>query len=170
MKTRSLAIFAIVAAVSVVGCSSQRYEPQPVGGTPAPAAAPAASPAVVIGGDQVAGIVEWGRAWYGASKAKGEGQFTINGDLVNWTNLLESDNSFSLRAPVIQEVWLTCASRPGQNLCLDLGIRTVTEMEFHFRDRNWLGGDNGSILRVYNALKEKFPTISFSEKVVKSID
>ncbi len=169
-KSRSVLVAAVaLLAVTGVGCYSSRYEPEPV----APAKAPAASAAPAAdsqGGIVVPGLVEWGRSWYGARNSRGEGQVTLGADFIDWRNQQDSERSFTLKLPVIKAVWLTCAARPGDNLCLDLGVITFTDLEYHFRDRNWAGGDNASILRIYSYLKANFPQVTFEEKVVKTVD
>lgn len=166
---------AVPLVAGLVACSSSRYQPEPVANTvvqPASGgtAASAATPQTPAGSVLVPGVVEWGRAWYGPAKSKGTGQVTLTSDVLEWKNFEDSDRSFALRAGVVQRAWLTCASRPGQNLCLDLGIETLTGLEYHFRDVNWAGGDNASVMKIFGFLKEKFPAIQFEEKVVSKVD
>lgn len=161
-------LLASAVAVAITGCSSSRYEPDPV--APAPAAAPAPGAAAVTSANTVTGVVEWDRAWYGKKGSQGAGTMTLNGDVLEWRNQEDSERSFSLRAGAVERVWLTCAARSGQNLCLDLGMTTLTGLEFHFRDANWAGGENASILRIYEFLRQNVKTARFEEKVVERVD
>lgn len=159
-------------AVAITGCSSSRYEPDPVAPAPAaaPAAVPAGSAAAAPAPNTVTGVVEWDRAWYGKKGSRGVGTMTLNGDVLEWRNQEDFERSFSLRAGAIERVWLTCAARSGQNLCLDLGLTTLTGLEFHFRDVNWAGGENASILRIYEFIRQNVKTARFEEKVIEKVD
>jgi len=158
----------VAAAVFVGGCFGGRYEPEPVApAAPAPAATSGEAPA----GSLVAtGLVEWGRGWYGGKGNRGEGRMTVSGDTLSWQNQKDAERNFELRSAVIKDVWLTCAARPGQNLCLEINVRTLTDLEYHFRDRNWQGGENQQILRIYAFIKANFPQIHFEERVEKTVD
>lgn len=161
-------------ALAIAGCSSSRYEPEPVAAPAAPAASPAAAPAAgtaaATPANTVTGVVEWARAWYGKKGSQGSGTMTLNGDVLEWRNQEDFERSFSLRAGAIERVWLTCAARSGQNLCLDLGLTTLTGLEFHFRDVNWAGGENASILRIYEFIRQNVKTARFEEKVIEKVD
>jgi len=77
---------------------------------------------------------------------------------------------FSIQADVLKTATLQCASRPGQNVCLELRLGTVTGLDYAFRDTNWAAGHNEQITEVYNYLKLNFPQVTFSERAVKEID
>ena len=154
----------LVLAALAAGCTSDRYQPEPVDTTKAK---PVSSDPMV--GTKYPNIVEFGRGLFKSRDMKGKGSVRIDGDVLYWTNDDDSDRSFSLRAGVIKDVWLTCARRPGENLCLEISIRTLTGLEYHFRDENWAGGENAQIMRIYAYLKSGYPTIHYEETTVDEV-
>jgi hypothetical protein len=137
------------------------------------ASGPGAGPVEVTPGSDVrtfSGIAEIGTSFFGAAKSRGNGQFEIGSAGVLWTNERGSDRNISLRPEVISRVWLTCVEREGQNLCLDLGIDTLTGNEHHFRDTNWEGGVNTMIVEAYEHMRTLYPQVQFDRKNVKELD
>lgn len=147
------------------GCTSDRYQPEPVD----PARTPPPATRDEMGGTSYGNVTEFGRGLFRSRDRKGKGEIRIDGDVLRWTNADDADRSFSLRAGVIKDVWLTCARRPGENLCLELSFRTLTGLEYHFRDENWAGGENAQIMRIYAYLKQGFPTIHYEETTVDEL-
>ena len=116
------------------------------------------------------GVTEIGTGFFGGTRSRGQGRFEIGSSGVLWHNERGSDRNISLRPEVISRVWLTCASREGANLCLDLGIQTLTGNEHHFRDTNWEGGVNTMILEAYEHMRTLYPQVRFDRRDVKEID
>jgi hypothetical protein len=116
------------------------------------------------------GLTEMGTGFFGGAKSRGNGRFEIGSSGVLWHNERGSDRNISLRPEVIRRVWLTCASRSGANLCLDLGIQTLTGNEYHFRDTNWEGGVNTVILEAFEHMKSLYPQVQFDRRNVDEFD
>lgn len=134
------------------------------------ASAPASDPVVVTAGENTrafTGLTEMGTGFFGGTKSRGDGRFEIGTSGLLWHNERGSERNVSLRPEVISRVWLTCASRSGANLCLDLGVKTLTGNEYHFRDTNWEGGVNTVILEAYEHMKMIYPQVRFDRHDVK---
>jgi hypothetical protein len=112
------------------------------------------------------GLMEIGTGFFGGTKSVGNGRLQAGAGGVVWQNERDSERNASLRPDVISRIWLTCASRPGENLCLDLGITTLTGKEYHFRDQNWEGGANTSILAAYEHMRTLYPQVRFDRRSV----
>lgn len=136
------------------------------------ASTPSGPVEVTSGGDvrTFNGLTEMGTGFFGNAKSRGNGRFEIGSSGVLWSNERGSDRNISLRPEVIRRVWLTCASRAGANLCLDLGIETLTGDEHHFRDTNWKGGVNTMILEAYEHMKSLYPQVQFDRRTVDEFD
>jgi hypothetical protein len=163
MKLR-LPVVLLIAGVTAA-CTSDRYQPEPV----APARETPPAPADSMGGTSYRNMTEFGRGLFRSRDAKGNGEIRIDGDVIRWANADDPDRSFSLRAGVLKDVWLTCAKRPGENLCLEVSFRTLTGLEYHFRDENWAGGENSQIMRIYAYLKAGYPSIQYREETVDEV-
>lgn len=112
-------------------------------------------------------LVQYGTGFFGGTKSVGEGQLEIGSDGLVWTSTRDRDRNLALRPEVISRIWLTCASRAGDNLCLDLGVETLTGNEYHFRERNWEGGANSAILDAFGYAKSIYPRVRFDERAVE---
>jgi hypothetical protein len=137
------------------------------------ASAPDAGPVEVTPGSSVrtfSGLTEIGTGFFGGTRSRGNGRLEIGSSGLLWHNERGSDRNFSLRPEVIRRVWLTCAERTGQNLCLDLGIETLTDKEYHLRDTNWEGGVNTVILEAYEHMQSLYPQVQFDRRTVDAID
>ncbi len=136
------------------------------------ASAPQRDPAVTAGENarSFSGLQEMGTGFFGGTRVRGTGQLEIGSGGALWTNSSDSGRSFALRPEVISRVWLTCASRPSENLCLDLGIQTLTGNEYHFRDVNWEGGVNREILDAYEHMRTLYPQARFDRRAVDRVD
>lgn len=117
----------------------------------------------------VGGLVEYGYSFAHRYRSQGSGQLSVRGRDVEWRSE-NSKRDFSIQADVLKTATLQCASRPGQNVCLELRLGTVTGLDYAFRDTNWAAGHNEKITEVYNYLRSNFPQITFSERAVKEID
>lgn len=137
------------------------------------ASTPDAGPVEVTPGSSMrtfSGITEMGTGFFGSAKSRGNGQFEIGSSGVLWKNERGSDRNISLRPEAISRVWLTCVERTGQNLCLDLGIDTLTGKEHHFRDTNWEGGVNTMIVEAFEHMRSLYPQVQFDRKNVRELD
>jgi hypothetical protein len=156
MKRHALPVIVLLTLLSL-GCAS----------------APDAGPVEVQAGSDVrtfSGLTEIGTGFFGGTRSRGNGRFEIGSSGVLWHNERGSDRNISLRPEVIRRVWLTCAERTGTNLCLDLGIETLTGNEHHFRDANWEGGVNTVILEAYEHMRTLYPQVQFDRRTVDEID
>jgi hypothetical protein len=166
---RPAVVVALVSSLALMvlvgGCSSTRRNARP--------SATATSAGSQINetsqGLSVDGLVEYGYSFPHRYRSQGSGQLAVRGRDVEWRSE-SSKRDFSIQADVIKTATLQCASRPGQNVCLELRLGTVTGLDYAFRDTNWAAGHNEKITEIYNYLKSNFPQITFSERAVKEID
>jgi hypothetical protein len=162
-----LVVLASLFALMVVGagCSSTRRNAKPSATTTFTSSQSNETPQ----GLTVDRLVEYGYSFPHRYRSQGSGELAVNGNDVEW-NSESSKRDFSIQADVIKTATLQCASRPGQNVCLELRLGTVTGLDYAFRDTNWAAGHNEKITEVYNYLKTNFPQITFSERAVQEID
>jgi len=104
----------------------------------------------------------------GGSKKKKVGKFVIDGDRVNWYQMIDPDDNFSMTERNVKEIWLNCAPRAGENLCLEVCFKTYSGQEGCFRDAGWENGENRQILAMYDYFQKAFPTTFFSKREKKT--
>jgi hypothetical protein len=104
----------------------------------------------------------------GGSKKKKIGKFVIDGDRVNWYQMIDPDDNFSITERNIKEIWMNCAPRAGENLCLEVCFKTYSGQEGCFRDAGWENGDNRQIAAMYDYFQKAFPTTFFSKREKKA--
>jgi hypothetical protein len=160
-----VSLLALGVAAGGSGCSSSRRYDKPAATT-------------TFGGSQinrsaqglsVDGLVEYGYSFPHRYHSQGSGQLTLGARDIEWRSE-RPKRDFSIQAAVLQTATLLCASRPGQNVCLELRLGTVTGLNYAFRDTNWAAGHNEKITEVIDYLKTNFPQVTFSEQAVKAID
>lgn len=154
-----------VALIAIAGCGSSRGYDQP-------AAATTFSNSQINEGPQgitVDGLVEYGHSFPHRYRSQGSGQLTIGARNIEWRSERRK-RDFSIRVDVLKTATLQCASRPGQNVCLELRLGTVTGLDYAFRDTNWAAGHNEKITEIYNYLQANFPRVTYNERSVKEID
>jgi hypothetical protein len=156
---------AAIALIALAGCGSSRGNAKPAAAT----TTAGASINETAQGLTVDNLVEYGYSIPHRYRSQGSGQLTVGARNVEWRSE-RSKRDFSIQGDVIKTATLQCASQPGQNVCLELRIGTVTGLDYAFRDTNWAAGHNEKITEVYNTLKANFPQVTFSEKSVKEID
>ena len=163
-----VALVSSIALMTVAGCSSSRRSDQPAATTTS-----AGSVGSQINessqGLTVDGLVEYGYSVPHRYRSQGSGQLAVRGSDIEWRSERRK-RDFSIQTDVLKTATLQCASRPGQNVCLELRLGTVTGLDYAFRDANWAAGHNEKITEVYNYLKANFPQVTFGEKAVKEID
>ena len=115
------------------------------------------------------GLTEYGRGRLRGKKAQGNGRVEVSPSSFSWQSDKEKDRNFTIRGEVVKTATLNCAKRAGENLCLELGIRTLTDNEYYFRDRDWEAGGNTQITALYEYLKGNYPKVVFDEQVVDTI-
>ena len=151
--------------VMFAGCSSTRRNARPSAAT----TTAGAQINQTSQGLTVDRLVEYGYSFPHRYRSQGNGQLAVLGRNIEWRNESRK-RDFSTQADVLKTATLQCASRPGQNVCLELRLGTVTGLDYAFRDTNWAAGHNEQITEVYNYLKLNFPQVTFSERAVKEID
>ncbi len=104
----------------------------------------------------------------GGSKNKAVGKLVIDGERVNWYQMTNEDDNFSMTEKNIKEMWMNCAPRAGENLCLELSFRTYSGDEWSFRDTGWENGDNRQVTAVFDYFQRAFPATFFSKREKKS--
>jgi hypothetical protein len=153
------------ALIAMAGCGSSRGSDQPAAAT-------------TFAGSQinenaqgltVDGLVEYGYSIPHRYRPQGSGQLKVGARNIEWRSERRK-RDFSIQGDVLKTATLQCASRPGQNICLELRLGTVTGLDYAFRDTNWAAGHNEKITEVYSYLKANFPQVTFGEKAVKEID
>jgi hypothetical protein len=154
-----------IALIAVAGCGSSRGSGQPA------AATTFASSQIneTAQGLTVDDLVEYGYSIPHRYRSQGSGQLKVGARNIEWRSERRK-RDFSIQGDVLKTATLQCASRPGQNICLELRLGTVTGLDYAFRDTNWAAGHNEKITEVYNYLKSNFPQVTFGEKAVKEID
>jgi len=160
----ALSIVSMVALVAV-GCGSSR-------GYDKPAAATTSVGSQINQNAQgltVDSLVEYGYSFPHRYNSQGSGQLAVGARNIEWRSE-HRKRDFSIQGDVLKTATMQCASRPGQNVCLELRLVTVTGLDYAFRDTNWAAGHNEKITEVYNYLKSNFPQVTFSEKSVSEID
>jgi hypothetical protein len=160
-----ISLVSAIALIALAGCGSSRGYDQPAAAT-------------TFAGSQinenaqgltVDGLVEYGYSIPHRYRSQGSGQLKVGARNIEWRSERRK-RDFSIQADVLKTATLQCASRPGQNICLELRLGTVTGLDYAFRDTNWAAGHNEKITEVYNYLKANFPQVTFGEKAVKEID
>lgn len=158
------------ATAAQVVLAGEPSEGMAVGGEPAARAAVASAGAGgVVDPVTVAELVEVRGRKLRSPKEAGSGKLTIEGEWLRWQNDEKPKRSFSIQGVVVREATLLCARRAGDDVCLELELKTVTAETYRFRDRNWSAGDNQEIRRVYEALQRQHPLIKFRERAVDRI-
>jgi hypothetical protein len=159
------AIALTCALFGMIGCGSSRGYGKPAATTTSVGAQINQS----AQGLTVDGLVEYGYSIPHRYRSQGSGQLAVDSQNIVW-NSEHNKRDFSIQGSVLKTATLQCASRPGQNVCLELRLGTVTGLEYAFRDTNWAAGHNEKITEVYNSLKSNFPQVTFSEKAVNEVD
>ena len=104
----------------------------------------------------------------GGSKNKAVGKLVIDGERVNWYQMIDEEDNFSMTEKNVKEMWMNCAPRAGENLCLELCFRTYSGDEWCFRDTGWENGDNRQVAAVFDYFQRAFPATFFSKREKKS--
>ena len=139
-----------------------------VGAPAAPAAAESVQP--IARHAEFDGMVRQRQGFLGigGSKKKKVGKFVIDGERVNWYQMVDPEDNFSVTERNIKEIWLNCAPRAGENLCLELCFRSFSGQEACFRDAGWENGANRQITSMYDYFQKAFPNTFFSKREKKS--
>ena len=103
------------------------------------------------------------------TSTKNVGRLAVDGEKVTWYDTRDASKNFSVYAKNVKEVFNTCVLRPGQNLCLELGLVTYTGEEYRFRDPGWKKGENRLVGEATTYLRDSFPTIFFSQRAVSDM-
>ena len=160
-----ISLVSAIALIAMAGCGSSRGYDQP-------AAATTFANSQINENAQgltVDGLVEYGYSIPHRYRSQGSGQLKVGARNIEWRSERRK-RDFSIQGDVLKTATLQCASRPGQNVCLELRLGTVTGLDYAFRDTNWAAGHNEKITEVYSYLKANFPQVTFGEKAVKEID
>jgi hypothetical protein len=104
----------------------------------------------------------------GGSKKKKIGKFVIDGERVSWYQMIDPEDNFSISERGIKEIWLNCAPRAGENLCLEICFKTYSGQDGCFRDAGWENGENRQITAMYDYFQKAFPTTFFSKREKKT--
>jgi hypothetical protein len=104
----------------------------------------------------------------GGSKNKAVGKLVVDSERVNWYQMVDADANFSMAEKNIKEMWLNCAPRAGENLCLELCFKTYSGDEWCFRDAGWVNGDSRQITAIFDYFQKAFPATFFSQREKKS--
>ena len=138
------------------------------GSSAAPAAAESVQP--VARHAEFDGLVRQRQGFLGvgSSKKKKVGKFVIDGERISWYQMVDPEDNFSISERNVRELWMNCAPRAGENLCLELCFRTFSGQEGCFRDAGWENGDNRQILAMYDYFQKAFPNTFFSKREKKS--
>jgi len=138
------------------------------GSSAAPAAAESVQP--VARHAEFDGLVRQRQGFLGvgSSKKKKVGKFVIDGERISWYQMVDPEDNFSISERNVRELWMNCAPRAGENLCLEICFRTFSGQEGCFRDAGWENGENRQILAMYDYFQKAFPNTFFSKREKKS--
>jgi hypothetical protein len=92
----------------------------------------------------------------------------IDGDRVSWYQMIDPEDNFSITERNIKEIWMNCAPRAGENLCLEVCFKTYSGQEGCFRDAGWENGENRQSAAMYDYFQKAFPTTFFSKREKKT--
>ncbi len=106
---------------------------------------------------------------FGTSTSKNAGKLVVEGDKISWFQAEDPKKNFSIYARNVKEIFNTCVLRPGQNLCLELGVITFTGEEYRFRDPGWKNGDNHLVTEATTYFREAFPSLFFTQRAVSEM-
>ncbi len=104
----------------------------------------------------------------GGSKYKGIGKLVVDGDKVYWYQANDPEENFSLYQKNIKEMWLNCAPRAGENLCLEVCFKTYAGDEWCYRDAGWGNGENREVTAIFDFFQKAFPATFYSKREKKS--
>ncbi len=104
----------------------------------------------------------------GGSKKKKVGKFVIDGERISWYQMVDPEDNFSISERNVRELWMNCAPRAGENLCLEICFRSFSGQEGCFRDAGWENGENRQILAMYDYFQKAFPNTFFSKREKKT--
>ena len=150
-------ILLLALVVPLLGCTSSR-----------PVAADVPSREERAGSVESFPLVEFRRGLFGSTEARSEGIVEANRQYLIWS--VDERDVLALRSEVVVESWLHCVEREGaDNLCLELGLRTLTGDRYFFRDRDWRAGGNRHVVALYNYLEANYPAARFERRTVKAL-
>jgi hypothetical protein len=104
----------------------------------------------------------------GGSKHRATGKLVIDEDKVDWHQDDDASENFSMFERNIKEMWLNCAPRAGENLCLEICFKTYSGDEWCFRDAGWVNGDSRQITAIFDYFQKAFPATFFSQREKKT--
>jgi hypothetical protein len=120
---------------------------------------------------EFAGLARVGKGFLGifGTSAKDFGRLVVDGEKIAWYEADEPDENFALFVRNIKEIFNTCVLRPGQNLCLELGLVTYTGDVHRFRDPGWKNGENRLVLEATDYFRREFPSLFFTQRAVNKL-
>ena len=104
----------------------------------------------------------------GGSKTKHVGKLVVDGQKLNWYEEADPEQNFSMYTKNVKEMWLNCAPRSGENLCLEVGFKNYEGDEWTFRDTGWGNGENKQVTAIYDYFQKNYPADFFSKREKKS--
>jgi hypothetical protein len=168
-------------ADAVASSTPAAGSPAPASSTPASTASPAAAPdsgisslamtpAPLPGHMEFDGLVRQtgGFLGVGGSKTKHVGKLVVDGQKFNWYEEADPEQNFSMYTKNVKEMWLNCAPRSGENLCLEVGLKNYQGDEWTFRDTGWANGENRQVTAIYDYFQKAYPADFFSKREKKS--
>jgi hypothetical protein len=120
---------------------------------------------------EFAGLARVSKSFLGVfgTSTRNVGRLTVEGDRVSWFETEDPSKNFSVYAKNVKEIFNTCVLRPGQNLCLELGVVTFTGEEYRFRDPGWKKGENRLVTEATTYFRQAFPQLFFSQRTVSEM-
>jgi hypothetical protein len=159
------------AAAPAAQASPAAAESSPaVSPAPTPSAAPGATADLQAGSQTFDGLVRQKRGFLGigGSKKKAIGKLVIDKEQIHWYQAVDPEDNFSSFVKNIKEMWMNCAPRAGENLCLELCFKTYSGDEWCFRDAGWDNGTNKQVTAIFDYFEKTFPATFFSKREKKS--
>jgi hypothetical protein len=118
---------------------------------------------------EFSGVSRVGRGFMGiGTKTSNVGRLEVDGDKITFTGS-DPDKNFSIYAKNVKEIFNTCVLRPGNNLCLEVGLVTFTGDEYKFREPGYKNGDNHVVTEITSYFRQAFPALFYSERTVNEM-
>ena len=144
--------------------------------TPATAIPAGSGPSMSAASNSTPGHVEFdglvrqasGFLGVGGSKTKHVGKLVVENQKISWYEDADPEQNFSMYTKNVKEMWLNCAPRSGENLCLELGFKNYEGNEWTFRDTGWANGENKQVTAIFDYFEKTYPADFFSKREKKS--
>ena len=132
--------------------------------TPTAVAAPAAAAVAVSAAQNEEDVVEdLVLARQGPLKKDRKGRIVVKPDEIDWIDSGKPDGNFSFKPAGIEKVWLTSRVNGTTYFPYQVNIQISKGARYRFQDLNKETGSNGAVLKLFDVIKARFPSILVGE-------